>query len=342
MFQQSGLWLARLALVLSVLVFVQTSRAADSYFGNFEDDVMFNGQYILDKTAEGYAGWFDWDYQVETRPPLNMNPSTTIGVTTGTNSIAYQPYSGFDQGLAVHLQDLPAATRSAAFDALLTHTQLAMNVTWDNDEWTLQYQGDGWNGAKVELNINFGPNGGYHGLGVPTIDTGNPTNQGLWDLTNYPSVHNRVVTWDYSQYLPEIQALVDANTLSATDGYVEFMLQTTIGNFATPVTYYIDGWRFTGDIVSEGLTGDYNDNGVIDAADYTTWRDVMTAGTGTLTNDPTPGTVDETDFDYWRAHFGEGSGGGAGVASAAVPEPTSALLALLAVGTVGLLRRKLR
>lgn len=79
------------------------------------------------------------------------------------------------------------------------------------------------------------------------------------------------------------------------------------------------------------LLGDYNDNGIIDAADYTAWRDAMTAGSSSLSNDPTPGTVDETDFTYWRAHFGELLGSGAGeAASAAVPEPTTLVLAAFA------------
>jgi hypothetical protein len=53
------------------------------------------------------------------------------------------------------------------------------------------------------------------------------------------------------------------------------------------------------------LLGDYNENGVVDAADYTVWRDTLTAGGTELPNDPTPGTVDESDFLYWRSHFGE-------------------------------------
>ena len=80
-----------------------------------------------------------------------------------------------------------------------------------------------------------------------------------------------------------------------------------------------------------GLLGDYNEDDELDAADYTVWRDAMTAGATTLPNDPTPGTVDESDFDYWRAHFGDSLGSGAGSASAAVPEPGSLVLAVLAV-----------
>jgi PEP-CTERM motif len=76
------------------------------------------------------------------------------------------------------------------------------------------------------------------------------------------------------------------------------------------------------------LPGDYNGNGSVDAADYTAWRDAMTAGTSLL-NDPTPG-VDEDDFLFWRAHFGEALGSGAGAGQAAVPEPSS--LALLSIG----------
>ena len=84
------------------------------------------------------------------------------------------------------------------------------------------------------------------------------------------------------------------------------------------------------------LTGDYNDNGAVDAADYSAWRDALAAGSTTLTNDPTPGTVDESDFTYWRSHFGEALGGGTGtgagsIARASVPEPSAVALILIAL-----------
>ena len=91
--------------------------------------------------------------------------------------------------------------------------------------------------------------------------------------------------------------------------------------------------------VSTPLFGDYNGNDTIDAADYTTWRDAVTAGATSLTNDPTPGTVDESDFAYWRDHFGETLGGGSGAGSAAaspIPEPATLSLAVCAAGLLTL------
>jgi len=84
--------------------------------------------------------------------------------------------------------------------------------------------------------------------------------------------------------------------------------------------------------VQSGLLGDYNQNNVIDAADYTTWRDTLTAGGSVLPNDPTPGVVDESDFLYWRAHFGQSLGAGAGAgqrqaAGESEPSPSMAVQA---------------
>lgn len=93
------------------------------------------------------------------------------------------------------------------------------------------------------------------------------------------------------------------------------------------------------------LAGDYNGNGLVDAADYSVWRDALMAASTSLLNDPTPGTVDESDFTYWRDHYGEVLGAGAGVAgsasaSSAVPEPTGALLATVAAALITLLERR--
>jgi hypothetical protein len=79
---------------------------------------------------------------------------------------------------------------------------------------------------------------------------------------------------------------------------------------------YADG------VLSIMLTGDYNLNGVVDAADYIVWR----KGLGMA--------YAPADYDIWRAHYGQTPGSGSGVlADAAVPEPsTTALLIIAATG----------
>jgi hypothetical protein len=69
-----------------------------------------------------------------------------------------------------------------------------------------------------------------------------------------------------------------------------------------------------------GLVGDFNNDNVVNAADYAVWR----KGRGTKY---TP-----ADLVDWRMHFGEKSGAGSG---ASVPEPEALLLLVIAAACVG-------
>ena len=72
-------------------------------------------------------------------------------------------------------------------------------------------------------------------------------------------------------------------------------------------------------ITSDGLHtlyGDYNLNGIIDAADYTVWRDALGANVVAYSSADGNGNgiIDEADYDVWKMHFGQtvaGAGGGA-------------------------------
>jgi hypothetical protein len=70
-----------------------------------------------------------------------------------------------------------------------------------------------------------------------------------------------------------------------------------------------------------GVLGDYNSNGVVDAADYVVWRD----NPASLQNEgASPGIVDQEDYTFWRSRFGAIAGSSG--AAAAVPEPGTLVL----------------
>lgn len=72
--------------------------------------------------------------------------------------------------------------------------------------------------------------------------------------------------------------------------------------------------------------GDYNFDGVVDAADYTLWRDTLaTPAQGLAADGDLSGAVDEADYLVWSTGYAPTQGAGAG---RPVPEPpTPALLA---------------
>ena len=84
-----------------------------------------------------------------------------------------------------------------------------------------------------------------------------------------------------------------------------------------------------------GIVGDYNGDGVVDAADYTVWRETLGSTTRLAADGNGNGIVDSGDFEVWKANFGNHSGSGA---SAAVPEPST--LALLVVGILVMSARR--
>lgn len=91
------------------------------------------------------------------------------------------------------------------------------------------------------------------------------------------------------------------------------------------------------------LAGDYNRNGVVDAADYPMWRDTLgTAVTAFSGADGDgDGMIDDDDYGVWKANFGNVAGSGSAVGqSVAVPEPTAFLLVLLAVSGYPLCGRR--
>ncbi|HEY3394026.1 MAG TPA: hypothetical protein VGK58_15040 [Lacipirellulaceae bacterium] len=89
------------------------------------------------------------------------------------------------------------------------------------------------------------------------------------------------------------------------------------------------------------LAGDYNDNGVVDPADYVIWRKALVSGTELPNETESLGTVDHEDYAAWRANFGA-TQSTESARGAAVPEPSVwAVILLLLVRQIGPRRARL-
>jgi ELWxxDGT repeat protein len=79
------------------------------------------------------------------------------------------------------------------------------------------------------------------------------------------------------------------------------------------------------------VTGDYNANGTVDAADYVVWRKTLGSNTDLRANGdntgPSAGVIDQADYAVWRANFGKASPPAA--AEASVDEPGRNIIATI-------------
>lgn len=84
--------------------------------------------------------------------------------------------------------------------------------------------------------------------------------------------------------------------------------------------------------VTGNVPGDYNGNGIVDAADYTVWRDHLGQHTPLPNTNPADvdGVVTQAEYVYWKSRFGATSGAGSAATGVAAPEPSS--MAILVVG----------
>jgi autotransporter-associated beta strand protein len=82
------------------------------------------------------------------------------------------------------------------------------------------------------------------------------------------------------------------------------------------------------------LAGDYNNDGIVNAADYVVWQKNVGQPSQTLPNDTTGVIIGQAQYDLWRSSFGNTMplpGTGAVEIASAIPEPTSVALLVLSL-----------
>lgn len=143
---------------------------------------------------------------------------------------------------------------------------------------------------------------GYHGNPLPTVNSGTNDDDPLnywygWigiKITNEADATGQVVGYAYENQLGQAIAAGDVGTPPA-------------------------------------VPGDYNSDGIVNAADYTVWRDHLGQTFSLPNRDGTnSGAINTADYTFWVNHFGQHSGAGAGAfAGTAAPEPSSLLMGAL-------------
>ncbi len=140
-------------------------------------------------------------------------------------------------------------------------------------------------------------------------------------------VADRITYWDGAAYRSIAEATPGVDySLSFDRGVSSFSIGSytvlTVHPVLTPIV----------------LDGDYNNDGVVDAADYAVWRDNLGASV-TLPGDTTPGEVTQDDYGVWAANYGSTS---PSTNSFATPEPASIVLAHLVFWTATVRRTSRR
>jgi hypothetical protein len=202
-------------------------------------------------------------------------------------------------------------------------------------------------GNSTDHNTFAGPGGTPAGLGVSAADFVSTVDP-VFTPGNY---HPAGTGGDRSGITTPVHATGPAIAPRLSDGGLPFLDFLTLAPGSHLIDVGVDvglpfnglapdiGWLET--VPPTVLPGDYNDDHIVDAGDYTVWRNNLNSAAD-LPNDETPGMVDESDYDVWKLHFGASLAGSGSRVSNAVPEPASVLLSFPAVSALCLRRCRRR
>lgn len=129
-----------------------------------------------------------------------------------------------------------------------------------------------------------------------------------------------------------------ADNILDANGSVTFRLHLTggggdTGSAASGHHLFLDNVGVTG--LTVGLPGDYNEDGVVDAGDYTVWKDALGQSIALPNEDPaasTPGVVDAEDYSFWKSQFGASLASSDSKQSDSIPEPSALFLISVLLG----------
>lgn len=150
-----------------------------------------------------------------------------------------------------------------------------------------------------------------------------------------PGDYNRdgfVDAADYSLWRETLGSITDL----AADGNKDLIVNDA--------DYSVWKSNFGSALMPQVRPGDYNRDGVVNAADYSIWRDSRGSRTNLAADGNGNGIIDNADYAIWKRGFSGVFASSAGETNLGhlVPEPTTLLHGMLALGAAATLRRRAR
>lgn len=112
------------------------------------------------------------------------------------------------------------------------------------------------------------------------------------------------------------------------DDNASFQVRITTRSSQADELWFLDYFQLRGDAIVDSLPGDYNEDGRVNLADYTVWRDKI-GSDASLPNDPfgdqNGGAVGVGQYDQWKQNFGQSQ---TLLSATAVPAPGSSIICL--------------
>ena len=278
-----------------VLYYIDNIRFSPAL--SFHEELLFSwetpddlGTPAIDERLEGWGDGFVG------QPYQHTRTITPDGATDGSWALEVDSsQSGFAWGSQFVLDSVADPAEQSSIDSLIasfnTANKIAFDVTFPDDLFP-----DVPTFLSLFLNVSDASGTFYQS---PPKQAGNPVAQAGETIT---------VEIPLSEMVAGGMNLADAGLVDGTFFRIALATNSDDANF-----FSIDNLRLVTALT--GLGGDYNNDGSVDAADYTLWRDNVGAVAGTLLNDTDGGVIGPGQYTTWASNFGA-------TASTATPEPT--------------------
>ncbi len=276
-----------------------------------------------------------------------VNPGA-VDPPAGATRVLYSFETGLDGFYFPGFEQQPASTLAQSAGAGATDGAHSLAITKPTPAWTWDARVE-MSGVQLQaLKDALADDADSYVLEIDVTYRSDDLPAGLSDLNMHVSIETNLDGWNQTYPHADINGRVNQafaveiplSAFNLSSGIVSANLHLGFaGSFSGNATVYIDRIALT-DANVVPRHGDYNGDGVVDAADYTVWRDTLgaTVQPGEGADGDRNGKVDAADYALWRETFGQlvqatatGRNGGAGV-----PEPSAICLFTHAIVVLGI------